>query len=303
VANDRIRAKTIPAVIADIRSLVCDLGFRRIAIEDNFFAHSAQRTLNLCRALGDLRQQLGISFSWDCQTRVESMRPQEVLPAMEAAGCEAVYLGVESFVIRQLHYLGKTRHPVAYIRMLKEDLVPRLLASSVGCFLNLQLGLPKEDTTDEDETVRHLSWLGSLAASAGKVITVFPMLHVVYPGTQHFEEGLEEGRFGPRGNDIFEMFTAWEAEQAPVLRWLGGHFAHGTGGIPEGILVRDQLSAGLFEVDAGQVLRIASYLDDIGKLKGIRVFKYGDYLAKMGHSTAQLRGRPGSLKGDRHETC
>jgi len=280
VSNQAMRAKSIDAVIGDLRELVGTMGFRKIAIEDNFFAHSPARTLQLCRALRELREEL--PFDWDCQTRVESCRREDVLEAMERAGCEAVYLGVESLDVEQLLYLRKTRSPGRYLNMLQDQVVPWLLQSTIKCYLNLQLGLPGEGPSHREATLERLEQLGRLAVERDREITVFPQLHVVYPGTAHFQQGLTEGRFGPGGESVFERFTVWEARQQPVLRWLGENFAHGTGGIPEGILRSDRLAAGEFDVDADAVLGVVNYLDAIAGIKGIRVFRYGEFLAQEG---------------------
>jgi hypothetical protein len=72
--------------------------------------------------------------------------------------------------------------------------------------------------------------------------------------------------------------------QAPVLNWLGKHFAHGTGGIPVGILNSEVLRSGSFEMQTREIIEldavmlIDSILTDLDELDGIRVFKYGSHL-------------------------
>lgn len=285
VSNQAIRAKSIPAVLRDLRLLVQRHGHRRIALEDNFFAHSLARTLPLCTALEGLRKE--IDFTWDCQTRVESMARADVLAAMERAGCEAVYLGVEALAPELVAYLGKAPRPERYLALLEETVVPALLDSTVDCYVNLQLGIHVETEAMRRQTLEVLGRLGRLAARRGRVITVFPQLAVVYPGTSHFASGLAERRFGPAGEEVFEPFTAWEAEQQPVLRWLGENFAHGTGGLPEGLLDAGRLAQGEFEVNPAAVETIASQLRRMSELEGVRVFRYGRYLA--GHETEAPR--------------
>lgn len=279
VANQKIRARSVHRVVEDIRRLV-DMKFSRIAIEDNFFAHAPKRTNELCEALATLRRK-GLKFTWDCQTRIESMDRPGLVPLMERAGCEAVYLGVESLNPDQLIYLNKTPNADRYLDRLHEKVVPALLESNVECFINLQFGLPGENEKHHEVTKAFLKKLGLDAARQNKCITIFPMLHVVYPGTEHFNSGLRQKKF-PR--DIFESFTFWESRQAPVLNWLGKHFAHGTGGIPVGILNPEVLQSGVFEmqtreiVELDAVMRIDSILTDLDELEGIRVFKYGSHL-------------------------
>jgi radical SAM superfamily enzyme YgiQ (UPF0313 family) len=277
VSGEPIRAKSVRAVVADLRQLVGSMGCRDIAIEDNFFAQSPARTISLCKMIEELQREL--PFRWDCQTRVESCQRDDVLGAMERAGCEAVYLGVESFDPEQLLYLRKTRDPGRYVQNIENRVVPWLLRSRIMCHLNLQLGLPGEGPSHRETVLRHLRGLGKRAKEHGKAITVFPQLHVVYPGTRHFNEALIEGRFGADGETVFERFTAWEARQKPVLQWVGGHFAHGIGGLPEGMMCPDRLRRGEFDINPNAVLEIVEYLDRMEDTCGITVFKYGRYLA------------------------
>jgi radical SAM superfamily enzyme YgiQ (UPF0313 family) len=275
VANEKIRAKSVPRVVEDIRELV-GRGYRRIAIEDNFFAHSPARTRELCTALASLRAG-GVQFSWDCQTRVESIARAGTIGLLEGAGCEAVYVGLESLNSDQLIYLNKTSHPQRYLEQLVKSVVPELLESSVDCYLNLQLGLPGETERHFERTFDYLQELGSMAVKRSKTLTVFPQLHVVYPGTFHFSAGVSEGRFA---RDVFESFTQWESQRSPIITWLGEHFAHGTGGLPEGILNPAKLRQSSYEVDIDSVLRVSSALKAMERIEGITVFKYGAHLVE-----------------------
>lgn len=276
VANERIRSKSVARVQHDVRALVAK-GFSRIAIEDNFFAHSPQRTRQICEALRDLRQREHLAFAWDCQTRVESLARENTLALMAEAGCEAVYIGVESVVAEQLLYLRKTAAPQRYLRQLIDIVVPQVLASPIECFINLQLGLPLESQLQIESALGVIRDLGTRAHRKGKVITIFPMLHVVYPGTQHFYDGVANGRYS---RDIFESFTEWELDQSPILTWLGEHFAHGTGGIPVGILDETELRSGRFRIDRPAVDRIDRGLRSMAAIPGIRVFAYGAHLVR-----------------------
>ncbi|MCY3019709.1 MAG: radical SAM protein [Planctomycetota bacterium] len=292
VGDERIRPKSIPAILRDLNQLL-EAGFRRIAIEDNFFAHSPARTRDLCLAIAEFRHTHNGAFTWDCQTRVESIARSNTVRLLAKAGCEAVYIGVESLHAEHLRYLGKTANPADYIEQLNQLVIPRLLDSPVECYLNLQFGLPGESQAHERRTIEILADLGSKAASKGRTITLFPQLHVVYPGTRHFQDGLAQGLFP---GDVFESFTAWEFEQAPVRFWLGEHFAHGTGGLPVGILNGPALKTGRYEVDADAILRISGTLKAISRLPGITTFHFGNYLIKNNPPVAAQRGVDGGAQ-------
>lgn len=275
VGNQIIRHKSAAQIARDVRSLV-EEGYQHIAIEDNFFAHSRSRTKRLCRRLAELRDE-GLDFSWDCQTRIESLNDEEVIKLMARAGCEAVFIGVESLSREGLLYLNKTNDPARYLRLLRESVVPLLLGTTVRCNINLQFGLPKGEENPTGGSLERLRKLGELAQRANQKIVVYPQLHVVYPGTEHFQEGVKEGRFAA---DVFESFTKWEARQQPVLEWLGEHFAHGTGGLPEGILQSAKLREGDFEIDAGAVMRVNTALRRVEETPGVELFKYGEHLVE-----------------------
>lgn len=283
VANERIRAKSVGQVVSDVLELT-QKGYTNIAIEDNFFAHSRKRTDELCDALEGL-QLRGVQFTWDCQTRVESMMRKGVIERLAAAGCQAVYLGVESLCPDHLLFLRKTSNPSTYIDCIYE-VIRRLLDSAVDCYVNIQFGLPGEMPEHDEHTHRMLSELGEMAAAKGRVLTVFPQLYVVYPGTQHFSSGVEKGAF-PR--NLFETFTEWESSQTPILVWLGEHFAHGTGGLPQGILDHDRLRDGVYEVNPEAVKRISNALRVLNHLPGIKIFDYKDHLTnEVGFSPLEL---------------
>lgn len=286
VGNQLIRHKSTEQIARDVRSLVNE-GYRRIAIEDNFFAHSRSRTKKLCGRLAELRDE-GLEFSWDCQTRIESLNDEDVISIMAEGGCEAVFIGVESLSPEGLQYLNKTNDPSRYLRLLREAVVPLLLDSPITCNINLQFGLPKGEENPSKGSLDRLRDLGKLAQNADEKIVVYPQLHVVYPGTQHFKEGVGEGRFT---TDVFESFTRWEAARQPILEWLGEHFAHGTGGLPEGILQGEKLRRDVFEVDADAVMRVNTVLRRVEEIPGIELFKYGEHLiSRMQKDSADFSG-------------
>jgi radical SAM superfamily enzyme YgiQ (UPF0313 family) len=273
VANQPIRARSIPQVKADVKKLV-RAGHRRISIEDNFFAHAPARTRDICQAFRELQEE-GFDFEWDCQTRVESLARRDTIQQLVNGGCVAVYVGVESLVPNKLTYLNKARRPDIYLKSLGDEVIPRVLDSPLDFYMNLQFGIPGESQAEFDESCERLQEWGQWASDLDKLISIFPQLHVVYPGTEHFRQGIAATRFPP---DVFESFTEWEAMQEPVLNWLGEHFAHGTGGLPEGILDSEQLKHAEFRVEFSETSRISTWLHKMGSLPGISVFHYGAHL-------------------------
>jgi hypothetical protein len=196
---------------------------------------------------------------------------------MAAAGCDAVFLGVESFDDETLSYLGKTAKPERYRALFFERVLPAIFETKMVCYVNLQVGVPFEGSAHRARTLAALAEAAELARVRGGRIVVCPMLHVIYPGTHLFQQGLAKGLFA---RDVFERFTAWEAEAEPVKQWLGRQFAHGTGGIPVGILRGSFDGSDGFEVDPRRVLEIENYLADVRDIGGLEVFDYEPYLVR-----------------------
>jgi hypothetical protein len=289
VAGETIRSKSIGKVIEDLFQLVFVRGHQRIAIEDNFFAQKKSRTLPLCDEIQSFRQNLASTFTWDCQTRVESLYDFAIIRALAKAGCDGVYLGVEGLSSADLLYLGKTAQPERYLEALSTAVVPNVLGEGVACNINLQVGLPEETQTSLCTRVTRLEALGRVALRSHQTLTVFPQLNVIYPGTAHFWKYVQEQRFGALGLDVFESFTEWEAEHQPTLRFLGENFAHGVGGIPIGILDQQELRGGKFVIDQHKVDAVREHLNDIGQVAGISLFRYGAYLTRTDSTEKEAR--------------
>lgn len=274
VGGAPIRTKSISAVVRDIGHLL-DMGVSQIAIEDNFFAHSPGRTRGICQALADISRRQHGMFAWDCQTRVEALARPDVIPLMADAGCDAVYIGVESVDTEHLRFLNKTNQPTKYLKQLSGKVIPALLDSCIDCFLNLQFGLPGETAQHGEKTISFLGELGTEAQSRGKVITVFPQLYVIYPGTRHCHKAFQQEHLP---TDVFESFTAWEARKPSLRLWLGEYFAHGAGGVPVGVLRSAPLRKGRYEIDCESMARISTTLRKLDHLPGIRAFQYSRYI-------------------------
>jgi radical SAM superfamily enzyme YgiQ (UPF0313 family) len=89
-------------MIEEIRYLMKEYGAKGIYFREDNFTLNVERTEEFCRQL--IRKNIGIS--WACETRVSNISA-DLVRLMNAAGCKAVYLGVESGSQKVLDKLRK----------------------------------------------------------------------------------------------------------------------------------------------------------------------------------------------------
>ena len=85
------RAMSVDKIIDEIQFLQKTYGANGIYFREDNFTVSKKRTIELCENL----MRKGIRIRWMCETRVDTV-DYEVLSLMKNAGCEGLYVGIES---------------------------------------------------------------------------------------------------------------------------------------------------------------------------------------------------------------
>ena len=89
-------------IISEIEYLVKNFGAKGIYFREDNFTLNLKRTEEFCEKL----IKKNINIHWACETRVDNMS-EDLVRLMSAAGCRAVYLGVESGSQKVLDMLNK----------------------------------------------------------------------------------------------------------------------------------------------------------------------------------------------------
>lgn len=87
----KMRAYSPAAVVALMGHLEQHYGVQHIMFVDDLFLASRQRVLEFC----ELLERSGLSLSWTCTARVDTVKP-DVLERMHAAGCWEISFGLET---------------------------------------------------------------------------------------------------------------------------------------------------------------------------------------------------------------
>jgi radical SAM superfamily enzyme YgiQ (UPF0313 family) len=130
----RVRGRSIPAVVAEVRELRERFDATFLWIHDSVFPRDAERTVALCDALVDG----GVATPFSCQARPEPLAPR-VVGALRRAGCVQVLLGLESGHPETLARIHKPRSAAS-----AREAVHRLHDQGVRAAGFFMLGFPWE---------------------------------------------------------------------------------------------------------------------------------------------------------------
>ena len=130
-------------IIAEIEYLVTDFGATGIYFREDNFTLKKDRVIEFCEQL--LRKNLPLQCM--CETRVDTL-DESLLTLMKRAGCEALYIGVESGSQRVLEFLKKgiSVEQVEKIFHLCHALDIKTCASFI-------VGIPTETDTERAQTI------------------------------------------------------------------------------------------------------------------------------------------------------
>ncbi len=90
-------------IISEIEYLIKNFGAKGIYFREDNFTLNRRRVVEFCEKL----IKKNVNIHWACETRVSTLCNEELIKLMSAAGCRAVYLGVESGSQRILDILNK----------------------------------------------------------------------------------------------------------------------------------------------------------------------------------------------------
>lgn len=125
-------------VLAEIR----EMGLKKFMFEDDNFTINKKRALAICEGIK------GKGYSWQCNSRAETLVDEELCRALKDAGCETVWCGIESFSQKSLNRSGK--------RTTVEKMLAGIeMADKVGLEIMAQfiVGLPDDTEADIKLTV------------------------------------------------------------------------------------------------------------------------------------------------------
>ncbi len=139
----RFRMKSPARIVADMLALHRRFGARTFDLVHDNFTADRRRVTAFCEAVSSAAPR----FTWTCSSRADAL-DEELVERMQAAGCQALFLGIESGS-EAIQRSANKRLDLPQARALVRDLSRRGIQST----LSFITGFPDETLDDLRETV------------------------------------------------------------------------------------------------------------------------------------------------------
>ena len=178
LSGKKLRHRSVDRVIEELTVLKERYGARRFSIIDDEFTLSKKYATSFCQGLIDSK----LNLKWDCPNgvRMDSLYP-ELLQLMEAAGCDAMCVGIESGNER-VQSLIKKKVTVSTIRERAAMIAHCSKIRITGYFM---IGFLDETEQEIRDTI-------NLACSLPLVRAAFNVV-IPIPGTEIFDDVIGNG--------------------------------------------------------------------------------------------------------------
>ena len=219
--------RSIESMVGEMRLLRDSYGHQLVHVADDTFDIRRERADRFCAEVS------GLGVRWTCLARVDLL-DETLLTEMSKAGCEAIFLGIESGSDAVLSQINK-RFTIKEATE-KTELAARHIQKVVTSFI---WGFPFETMDDLKLTVFSVLSMGYLGARAGlKLLSPMPLspLGIAYADRLRFDEDLcsmfaslgskDAGGTGP-GVRMPEEFAAIIREYPGIF--AGFHHIHHEG--------------------------------------------------------------------------
>lgn len=135
------KSRSSDNVLAEIRNT----GMKTFMFEDDSFTVHRKRVFDICDGLK------GKGYSWQCNSRAETLADEELCKALKDAGCETVWCGIESLSQESLDRCGK--HTTVEKMLAGIETADRMGLNVMAQFIS---GLPDDTEKDIALTVQNI---------------------------------------------------------------------------------------------------------------------------------------------------
>lgn len=139
----KFRLRSPERVISHMRAIDAEYGIRAFTLTHDMFTVDRKRVRTFCNAM----LESGTNYKWSCSARTDSV-DEELLELMAAAGCTAMFFGVETGSQRMQKTIDKHLDILWAHRVI--DIAERI---GISTTISLIMGFPQETMDDLRDTV------------------------------------------------------------------------------------------------------------------------------------------------------
>jgi len=178
----KYRLRSTGRQIELLRTLTAAYGFKRFVFDhDNLTANRA-RVIALCRGI----RHAGLEITWRCSCRIDCIDP-DLMQEMASAGCNRVYLGIETGSPRMQKLIKKKLDLMHAV-----DTVEQLLTVGIRVTASFIMGFPQETLEDLLQTI---DLMLRLRFAGNGMVNIFLFMLAPNPQTPLFETYRHSLRF------------------------------------------------------------------------------------------------------------
>jgi radical SAM superfamily enzyme YgiQ (UPF0313 family) len=189
----KFRVKSVNRIIEEISLVQRRFGNRRIKMNHDLLTFNRDYIISLCDAL----TELDTPIQWGCSARLDTL-DEEMLITLKHAGCDRIYLGIETMTSRMQQIINKRLN----LNKL-EDILETAIGLDFKLILSFVIGFPEETQTDIEALWSFIFYVKSTYS-----LKINTQVHSVVPepGSKLFEmmkESLVYDDYGGPGHSDF----------------------------------------------------------------------------------------------------
>lgn len=218
------RLKSAKRIVEEINFYYKEYGIKDFSFTHDLFTLNKELVIDICNAI----ISNNLEINWSCSSRVDTL-DDELIQIMKLAGCNSIYLGIETGSVRMQKSIKKNLNISSVINLIKKLKQNKYVVTTSFIF-----GFPDEDYEDLSATMNLVRDLSLLNVNA---IQLHQLL--VYPETslfKNYKDRLKEGiklrsldKDNPYEKELSEMiknntdlFSQYYVFDTPILKEFQG---------------------------------------------------------------------------------
>jgi radical SAM superfamily enzyme YgiQ (UPF0313 family) len=205
----RYRLKSVDRLVSELDNLNRQFGISSFSLTHDLFTVNKAKVREFCNVVRTR------NFEWSCSARTDCVDP-ELLATMRAAGCTAIYYGMETGSARMQHLVRKK------LKLAGADpIIDATLQLGIATTVSFITGYPYETEADQNET---LDLMGRYYRHDSTALNVQLHLLTPEPGTELMRDGAAELLYDGHISDF--NFPTLETDDEDILRTEPGIFVN-----------------------------------------------------------------------------